>query len=111
MVKQYPHILKLTTAGAATQDSNGNWTTPSASVTERICRYEPSDGRGGGLIQAADGQQVAYNGVVYMPLGNSIAFGAYVEVWEVDNTGTPVLKAKGTVKRFDRGQLNQKIWL
>jgi hypothetical protein len=111
MVKQYPHTLKLTTTGAATEDANGNFTPPSKTVTERVCRYEPSDGRNGGLIQAADGEQVSYNGVVYMPLSSSIAFGASVEVWEVDSAGLEVLKAKGTVKRFDRGQLNQKVWL
>jgi hypothetical protein len=111
MVKQYPHTLKLSAAGSATEDAEGNWSTPAPALTERVCRYEPSDGRNGGVIQAADGEQVSYNGVVYMPLSSSIAFGATVEVWEADSAGLEVLKAKGTVKRFDRGQLNQKVWL
>jgi hypothetical protein len=109
MIAQYPHSLRYSTVTPASQDSNGDWVSGTTDTIVKPCRYEPANGSA--FIFGADGQQVVYSGTVYMPLGISIAFGAEVEVWGFDNNKVLVLKVKGTVKRFDRGQLNQRIWL
>lgn len=108
MVSQYNHTLKYTTVTPATQDSNGDFVGGTTDTIVKPCRYEPTNGSA--FIMGADGQQVVYSGTVYMPLGNSIAFGSDIEVWGFEDN-VLVLKVKGTVKRFDRGQLNQRIWL
>lgn len=104
MVKQYPHTISITTTAAATK-TNGNWTTGGESTSDRTGRYEPNSGNE--FVTTADGQRIAYDGIVYMPLPQAdIAPGSKVVV----KNGATVL-SQGTVKKFSRGQQNARLWL
>lgn len=86
-------------------DSEGNWIPGSSSTLEKDCRAEINSTNG--LIDAADGTQINYDWIVYMPLpGTVIAPGTMVEV----KNGDTVL-CKDKVKQYSQGQLNQRIWL
>jgi hypothetical protein len=105
MVKQYPHILKLTITTPASQDGSGNWVPGSTSNVEVSCRFETN--AGDAFVKLDQGETVKYDGIVYMPLSDvNIAPGTSVEVLN----GAEVL-SKGTVKRFSKGQLNARVWL
>jgi hypothetical protein len=106
MVKQYPHILAYGAIAESSQDGNGNWVSGTATVeTLLVCRAEPNGGNG--FITTADGTQINFSWVVYLPLTTD-----YIE------TGTGVIIKNGeqviatdTIKRFSKGQLNVRIWL
>lgn len=105
MTSQYPHTVVLTVRSWNTKDSNGNWTAGTETVTEIKGRYEPSSGNG--MIAAADGTRIHYDGIVYLPLPQStLAPGTAVVI----KNGAEVL-LQGKIKRFSAGQLNARIWL
>ena len=102
---QYPHKLTATIVSGTTQDENGNWVPGTPTTRQMDCRAEPNDK--GRLLQLADGSQILYAWVVYMPKGTtSVPDGTQVEVfWGSELIG------RGTVKRFSQGQLNSRLWL
>lgn len=107
MINQYPHTAKFTITGSATQDpTTGNWIPGSTITFEKKCRAEPAGGNG--IIKTSDGANVNFNWVVYFPLPvEKIAEGTVVEV--TDEEGE--IKLNDKVLRFNRGQLNARIWL
>lgn len=105
MIVQYPHILTATITTDAYQDENGNWVPGSTSTRNEICRAEPnSTGR---FIIAADGEQIYYSWMVYLPQGvGFIQTGTDITIaWNGDQI------VSGKVQRFSNGQLNTRIWL
>lgn len=104
MVKQYPHTITVTIKTGSSKVS-GNWQPGTEITTDKNCRYEPN--KGNGVIAAADGTQINYDGIVYMPLPQTyLQPGTEVEVKD----GATVL-LKGTVKQCSIGQLNARLWL
>lgn len=104
MVTQYPHTIEITTVSGATK-TNGNWSAGVDSLAITSGRYEPKSGNG--TVLTADGERINYDGIVYLPLPQSIVVpGAKVVV---KNGATVLLQS--TVKRFSAGQLNARIWL
>lgn len=105
MVKQYPHRLVITTKTGSTQDGNGNWLPGTDTTIEKGCRAEPN-GRNA-TVNSADGTAIVYDFNVYLPLPiDNIAVGAIAQVYNGDT-----LLCKSTVKRFNKGQLNARLWL
>ncbi|HEY4207984.1 MAG TPA: hypothetical protein VGM31_14270 [Puia sp.] len=105
-VFQYPHILSLTTIATSAQDGQGNWVAGAATITQRPCRQEPSSG--GRYLVGAGGMKIYYDFVLYMPLpSETIAAGTKAEVYDQENS----LLVSGTIKRFNKGQLNARAWV
>jgi len=105
MITQYPHTISLTSTVAGSKDGSGNWVAGSSTTVNKSGRYEPQ--RGDGTVQAADGTRINYDGIIYLPLPmDPVAPGTPVIVKQ----GATVL-LKNTVKRFNAGQLNARIWL
>ncbi len=105
MVKQYPHKLKASYVNGSLQDTDGNWLTGPDTIVERPCRAEPNSRNA--LVTAADGKQIVYEYVLYMQLPmETIPLATELKVYNGEE-----LLCTNTVKRFERGQLNARIWL
>ena len=105
-VSQYPHILTLTEITSSVQDGNGNWVQGEVNITERICRAEPNSG--GRYLTGVTGDKVYYDFVLYMPLpAANIKAGTKAEIYNQDGD----ILGVGTIKRFNRGQLNARAWV
>lgn len=89
----------------STPDSEGNWSAATTTTETYEGRFETNSSNR--YINAQDGQQIVYTGIVYMNKGDDIVLGSAVQV--LDNMDNQL--AKGTVKAFSKGQLNQRIWL
>jgi hypothetical protein len=102
---QYPHTLTSTVTGAATKDSNGDWTPGTATSTTLQCRAESSSGYG--YLISADGVRLDYSWKVYMPKSDVVLFtGSSVTVTD----GETVL-CNDTIKRYEKGFFNCTAWL
>lgn len=105
MIRQYPHILKITTTSGSSQDGNGNWVPGSTSTVEKECRAEPNSRNA--QVKTADSTAIVFDYTVYMPLpAEAISVGSKVEVYSGDE-----LLSTNSVKRFTKGQLNARLWL
>jgi len=105
LVVQYPHTITATIVTESHQDNNGNWV-PGGSTNRVITgRAEPNGS--GRMVQLADGSQIVYNWVIYMPKGTTpLPDGAEIVVtWNTQAVG------RGKVLRFSQGQLNSRLWL
>lgn len=100
---QYPHTLTATIQTDAYQDDDGNWVEGTTETRTEECRAEPNSA--GKMITGADGTQIVFSWMVYLPQGiQIIPNGTSVSI-----TSSPV--ATGKVLRFSNGQLNTRIWL
>lgn len=110
MVKQYPHILKLSTVQASsTRNAEGDWVTslPQEGADEIKCRYETADKDKSGFVVSESGTRVEYDAIIYMPLpAPMILIGTAIRIL---NNGVEI--AKGTVKHFHPAQMNARIWM
>jgi hypothetical protein len=107
VIKQYPHILKTTTASPEASYVNGKWVPGTGTVTDvvEICRAESSSGNG--YLTQADGVKINFSWIVYFPLSVSKKeIGEKVTIYDGEE-----LMITDTVKRFSRGQLNSRAWL
>lgn len=103
-VSQYPHTVVIS-ATSSIKNASGNWVSTPGTAVEKSCRFEPNSGTG--KVATADGKMIDYSGIIYMPLPvNALAPGTPVDVL----SGATVL-LHSTVKRFNAGQLNARIWL
>jgi len=111
MVKQYPHLLYGIPAAAAdsSQDNSGNWTADtSASNKLSVCR-EVTDGKGREL-QGADGKMHKYTSIIFTPRTcPDVPFGMVIYVRDTENSTAD--RIRGSVLKFDRGQLHCRIWV
>jgi hypothetical protein len=110
MIKQYPHVLYgVATPGDSTRDTDGNWNTQVATTPLlSVCREE-TNGRGR-EIQGTDGKFYKYASVVFLPISCAdIAFGRTVYV--KDSTTATIERIRGTVLKFDRGQMHCRLWV
>lgn len=106
MVTQYPHTITVKSlSGDSTQDANGNWVLGSESSFEFKGRFETN--ARSLFLQAADGSQIVYSGIIYAPLSTpSIALGANIEAKNGSDT-----VATGKALQVSRGQLNVRVWI
>jgi hypothetical protein len=106
MVRQYPHTISIQLDSAdSTLDTSGNWMPAAAAAPlTYTCRAEPSNGNA--LVKVADGTQVVYQWMVYMPLPVESIYPGSNVVLTMDGQ-----QVKGSVKRLSKGQLNARIWL
>ena len=110
VVIQYPHVMKMGTYhnGSESIDENGD-TIINGERTEYDyrCRFEPNSK--GEFITSADGGRIEFDWIVYFPLPISgIAEGAVVR--GTDSQGSNQFAA-GTIKRFNAGQMNARVWI
>lgn len=104
MVKQYPHILKVTTPGETTRNAQGYPVSSPVTENEYECRAEANIRNA--FVQGQDGSRIDYSWKVYMPVTSDIIqLGSKVELSGVIGTITD------TVKFFEPGQLNAKVYL
>jgi hypothetical protein len=103
---QYPHTLQVKQVSESTQNPDGSWSNGGESwvyVTE--CREE-TNGKGT-LIALSDGQAIVFSSVVYMPV-NVLPINVLTEIQVLSNDG---IRITGKVLKFDKGQLNCRLWL
>ena len=103
-------MFVLKNGNEAHQDGDGNWVQPDAAEPEMvsICREE-TNGRGN-EIQVGNGVFFKYSSLIQMPKGvKQILEGSTVFVSN-DQAGSDV-RIKGTVLKFDSGQLHCRMWL
>lgn len=110
MVRQYPHYLfAIVPNGESIQDENGEWSDSDVSnVLMSMCREE-TDGRGR-EIQVADGTFHRFTSLVQLPKGaTKVEVGT--EIIVSDNADGTGVRIKGSVLKFDAGQLHSRLWV
>lgn len=109
MVKQYPHYLYVVETTATERDAKGNYI-PSTE-TERFvsnCREETN---GKGRVIERGGEFIVYSSLIQLPLNSeTIKEGSVVKIYDV-NDDIPILRIKGKVLKFDKGQLHNRLWI
>ncbi|OQA66934.1 MAG: hypothetical protein BWY38_01644 [Ignavibacteria bacterium ADurb.Bin266] len=109
MINQYPHYLFIVSGGESSQDENGNWNDSSVTSTLlSICREE-TNGRGT-MIQVAGGTFYTFSSLIQLPRDcPKVEEGTSIFV--ADNKDGSGIRVKGTVLKFDKGQLHNRIWV
>jgi hypothetical protein len=111
MVKQYPHNVIISVPRSGEQNSQGDWVPIDPADDTNIetkGRFEPQGNKSSQYITGVDGTQIAFFGIVFMPvLEQHLKHGASVSV--TDDNGNVI--ARGSIKQFYAGQLNFKAWL
>ena len=108
MVKQYPHYLYAVESTETVRDNKGNYVKPTTSEREiSICREETN---GKGRTIAMGGEFIVLSSIIYLPLNcEPIKEGTMVNIYDI--VDVPVLRISGKVLKFDRGQLNNRLWI
>lgn len=108
-MKQYPHFLYSDVLSESTRDDDGNWSiqTPVPTILS-ACREE-TDGRGS-EVQSADGNFRKYTSIIYLPKSAADVLEGTV-VYVRNSESDTANRIKGPVIKFDRGQLNCRIWV
>jgi hypothetical protein len=105
MVTQYPYKLFVFESQEHTRDQKGNIVQGDSQwVLVSKCRDEKANAR---QIRLEDSSIYISNLVVFLPRNCPLVTRRKVEVRGVNG----LVRAEGTVKEFDSGQLNSRIWL
>lgn len=109
MITQYPHYLLVKAVTDSTQDENGNWTEASETwVLQSFCR-EQTNGKGS-VVNGPDGKAIVFASVIHLPLEcESVAVGSEVIVSNSESEDDA--RIKGTVLKYDTGQLHCRLWV
>lgn len=108
-IVQYPHYLHLVGGLESAQGSDGVWTTPEPPAPTLLshCREETA---GASTELRAGGAFYQFTSLIQLPVGApTVVEGATVLVSD-DPEGQSV-RIRGTVRKFDRGQLHCRLWL
>jgi hypothetical protein len=107
-MKQYPHFLFMVSATETGRDSKGNYVEPTKStIFLSECREE-TNGRGRQIVRG--GQFVIFSSLIQLPISCvPIKEGTKVFISN-DSTGTDI-RIEGTVLKFDKGQLHNRLWI
>ena len=107
-MKQYPHFLFMVSATETGRDSKGNFVEPTKStIFLSECREE-TNGRGRQITRG--GQFVIFSSLIQLTISCApIKEGTKVFISN-DSTGTDI-RIEGTVLKFDKGQLHNRLWI
>lgn len=108
MINKRPHILKYSSSTGvnSVKDANGHFT-PGASGSEIQVKCRAEANGSGRVIPGQDNISVVYSWVVYFDVDTEkIEYGKPVQIFKDDE-----LIASGSVKMFERGQMNARLWL
>lgn len=110
MIKQYPHFLfVITQEHESVQDEHGDWSEETSSLHYVSTCREETNGRGSEL-RLGSGKYYKYSSLIQLPKGaESVSEGATVIVAN-DAEGLNI-RIKGTVLKFDSGQLHCRMWI
>lgn len=104
MVKQYPYRL-FALESTSSKNPSGSFQSTTNWVLISNCRDEKANGR---QIRLEDSSIYISNLVVFLPKNCPLVkFGTKIQVRDLDG----IVRAEGTVKEFDSGQLNTRIWV
>jgi len=108
-MKQYPHYLYIVETAETQRDAKGNYI-PSIE-TERFvsnCREETN---GKGRLIERGGEFIVFSSLIQLPSScETIKEGSMVQVYDINND-IPILRIKGKVLKFDKGQLHNRLWI
>lgn len=106
ILQQYPHILTITENSISTRDVNGDWSTPTETVT-LIWKCRAESNSANGYLISADGSRIDFSWIVCMPLlSQDIIIGSKMTV-----TDKGEIRLSDKVKRFSRDFFNSRVWL
>ncbi len=107
-MKQYPHYLFMVSASEAQMNKKGTYIEPSKStIFLSECREE-TNGKGRQIVRG--GQFIIFSSLIQLPISCvPIKEGTKVFISN-DSTGNDI-RIKGTVLKFDKGQLHNRLWL
>lgn len=109
MIEQYPHYLFLSIAEPSTQDDEGNWLKQEGTtIFYGMCREE-TNGKGM-QIRSADGTYHTFSSVIQLPK-DSATLEVGTTVYISNNSDGSDLRIQGSVFKFDKGQLHNRLWL
>lgn len=109
-IVQYPHFLFLVESGTeSVQDEYGNWSDAEPkNKFISVCREE-TNGKGT-QIQTAGGKFILFAALIQLPKDcGQIDTGATVFISN-DADGNDI-RVRGTVLKFDEGQLHSRLWV
>lgn len=109
-VKQYPYYLYVHQVTGSSQDENGDFVQGTESwVFHSMCREE-TNGKGA-EVRTEDGDNIIFSSVMYLPKGTTeITAGTEVTVSNIESSESEI-RIKGDVLKFDKGQLNCRLWV
>lgn len=105
MVIRYPHIVTITSQGESTQDAQGNFQ-PATETEEYKGRYEVNSRGTGAFVKAPDGQDIVYQGILWIDRPIDVRLGQAVSVTDGER-----VVASGSIKQAEKGQQKTRIWL
>jgi hypothetical protein len=109
MVTQYPHYMYVVETVETQRDAKGNYIP--TTETERFvskCREE-TNGKGRQIERG--GEFIVFSSLIQLPLNcETIKEGSVVQIYGM-NDDIPILRIKGKVLKFDKGQLHNRLWI
>ena len=109
MVTQYPHYLFAVYGGESVQNADGSWGDGDTNTSYVGRCREETDGRGS-EVQVAGGTYHLYTSLVQLPKGTA-RIDDGVDVIISNDAECKDIRVKGTVLKFDVGQMHSRLWL
>lgn len=111
MIKQYPHFLFVLHQADSVQDEDtGEWIAVApAWQFHSVCREEPN-GKGS-VVNGTDGKAIVFASTVFMPISAARIKESTEVLVSESNDVAGISRIKGTVLKFDQGQLNRRLWV
>lgn len=109
MVTQYPHYMYVVETTETQRNAKGNYIP--TTETERFvskCREE-TNGKGRQITRG--GEYIVFSSLIQLPATcEVIKEGSVVQIYGM-NDDIPILRIKGKVLKFDKGQLHNRLWI
>ncbi len=109
MARQYPHYLFVVKGSESIQDDDGNWSESEADKPFVSSCREETNGKGT-QVQAAGGKFIVFSSLIQLPKGSE-KIEAGESVFISDDPDGNNVRIKGTVLKFDQGQLHNRLWI
>lgn len=106
-MKRYPHILYRQRVEESTVDAQGNYVNSESPTWVMLgtCREQPNSA---GKSISGDGDSYVFRSLVYLPgVPLDVASGDRIQVRHEGGS----IRTEGDVIRYERGQINARIWL
>jgi len=109
-VLQYPHYLFMVVPDSeSVQDGDGNWSIPTV-AKEFVCRCREETNGKGAYVQVASGGFHLFSSLIQIPYG-SLRLSEGDSVYVSNDASGLDVRIKGTVYKYDVGQLHNRLWL